>query len=471
MKKINLSILVLLVIGLTACENYLDRDPISAITSDSYFDNEAELFTGIINMYDGIQGINGTRSDENHGVQIEYQLTEMYSDNTETKSSEGEQAQFQTFNVEATNGVVTDYYRSMFNVIFRANVVLQNLEVASEENRLAFEGEAKFVRAYAYFQMVRLFGDLPLVDRVLDPLDYESQFTRVSEEEIYELIQSDLLVAVAGLGDGDYGRASRSAAQALLAKVYLTIGKHEQAVPLLESVMDSGYELESEYQDVFYQEGNKEVMFAIVYDGDNSGDSQNFSAEWLNSVGRSTGLNYVTAEAKAAIDLLGGDRAAYTYRVDAKQPTKNQVAKYIPNGDDALGIAPTSSNPILAGNDWIIIRYSDVLLMYVEAIMGDFDLTNDPRALDAFQQVRDRAGLTDAVASISKQELLDERRVELAFENQRFFDLKRFGVALTVLTEFSNANGYQFSATDLLLPIPQNEIGLSKGLLTQNPGY
>ncbi|MDA8595179.1 RagB/SusD family nutrient uptake outer membrane protein [Flavobacteriaceae bacterium] len=472
MKHFKISILVLLAIGLTACdEDYLDRDPISAITSDSYYNNEDELLTGIINMYDGIQGINSTSSRDNHGIQIEYQLTEMYSDNTETKSSEGEQAQFQTFNVESTNGIVTDYYRSMFNVIFRANVVLENIDVASDENRLAFEGEAKFVRAYTYFQLVRLFGDLPMVDKVLDPLDYETQFTRVSTDEIYALIESDLQVAIAGMGDGSYGRGSRAAAQALLAKVYLTRQNYTAAIPLLESVMSAGYELESDYQDVFYSEGNNEVLFAIVYDGDDSQNSQNFSAEWLNSVGRSTGLNYVTVEAAAAIDALGGTRAAYTYRVDPVQPTKNQVAKYIPNGDSSLGIESTSSNPVLAGNDWIILRYSDVLLMYAEAVMGEFDLTNDPRALGAFQEVRNRAGLTDAVTSITKQELLDERRVELAFENKRWFDLQRFGVALEVLSEFSNNNGYQFSATDLLLPIPQNEIGLSKGLLTQNPGY
>jgi len=85
--------------------------------------------------------------------------------------------------------------------------------------------------------------------------------------------------------------------------------------------------------------------------------------------------------------------------------------------------------------------------------------------------VRDRAGLTDAVTTISKEDLLDERRVELAFENQRMFDLIRFGVATQVLGDFAADNGYTFSATDLLLPIPQAEIGLSNGMLEQNPGY
>ena len=138
-----------------------------------------------------------------------------------------------------------------------------------------------------------------------------------------------------------------------------------------------------------------------------------------------------------------------------------------------MGIPPVSSDPTKAGNDWIILRYADVLLMHVEAIIGEGNgvSTTDPAALASFQAVRDRAGLTDPVASITKEELLDERRVELAFENQRWFDLIRFGVAVDVLSQFAADNGFSFSTTDLLLPIPQREIGLSNGLLGQNPGY
>ena len=132
---------------------------------------------------------------------------------------------------------------------------------------------------------------------------------------------------------------------------------------------------------------------------------------------------------------------------------------------------PTSSDPKLAGNDWIVVRYADVLLMHAEAIMAGGTETTDAFAINSFQQVRDRAGLTDVVTSISKQELLDERRVELAFENHRLFDLIRFEAAQDVLSAFSTDNNYGYSATDLLLPIPQREINLSNGVLKQNPGY
>ena len=475
----NILLISIISIGLmftfTSCEeDYLSPDPTSAVGASAYYSTEAELETGVINMYDGIQGVNALADTDvnlNHSVQFEYYLTEMRSDNTRTKNSEGEAAQFESYTIESTNGIVIDYYRSMYNIIFRANTVLENLGVASSERAAQFEGEAKFVRAFAYFNLVRLFGDVPLVDRVITPQDTDIQFTRVASSTIYNLIVSDLQTAASVLDDSYKTRASKSGAQALLAKVHLTIGNHAEAKTLCESVMNAGFSLEPEFKDVFYSEGNNEVIFAVGYVGDDTRDSQSFSTEWLNAVGRTAGVNYVTNEAVAFLDEKGGNRTAYSYRQDAIQAEQNQVIKYLPNGDSSLDIGSTSSDPTLAGNDWIVIRYADVLLMHVEATMAGGASTADAGAVASFQAVRDRAGLTDMVSSISKQELLDERRAELAFENHRFFDLVRFGVAADVLSDFSANNGYSFSGTDLLLPIPQREINLSNGLLTQNPGY
>lgn len=471
MKQIKFLILLLLGVTITSCDDFLEPTPLSAITADSYFTTEAELEAGAVNMYDGIQGLTTTSSSDNHSIQIEYQLIEMRSDNTRTKSSEGESAQFESYTIESTNGVVADYYRSFYNIVYRANVVLENLDAATDANRLKYEGEAKFVRAYAYFNLVRLYGAIPLVDRVINPLETEIQFTRVATATVYELIVGDLQTAIEGLDNSTNTRASKAAAQGLLAKVYLTLGEYDLAKGLCEDVMGSGFTLEPNFKDVFYSEQNNELLFTIVYDPDNATDSQNFSAEWLNGVGRSSGLNYVTPEAVAALDLLGGNRTAYSYRIDPAQPTQNQVVKYLPTGDDSLDIDPTSDNPKLAGNDWIILRYADVLLMHAEATMAGGSETSNGTSIKAFKDVRERAGLTFDGSSITKQELLDERRVELAFENQRWFDLIRFGVANEVLSEFSAANNYSFSATALLLPIPQLEIGLSNGMLEQNPGY
>ena len=265
------------------------------------------------------------------------------------------------------------------------------------------------------------------------------------------MIISDFQFAVDNLDNRYINRASKAAAQTLLAKVYLTLGtNYTEAQTLLEAVINSGeYSLQDDFKDIFYSEGNNEVIFAIGYTSDITSDSQNFSAEWLNSVGRTSGMNYVTDNARAALDAMGGDRTALSYRQDPAQPTQYQVVKYLPTGDESLGIEPTASNPELAGNDWIVIRYADVLLLHVEAIMAGGQETSSTAAINSFQKIRDRAGFTDAISSITKQELLDERRVELAFENHRFFDLVRFGVAQQVLSAFSDENGYDFSATDV----------------------
>lgn len=475
MRQINKILILLIGIAFISCKSdFLELVPSSGVSADSYYSNASEIETGIINMYDGIQGQNSNDLDDNHGVQYEFYLTEMRSDNTRTKSQEGEAAQFESFNVTATNGIVSNYYSSYYNIIFRANRVLGSLGAIEGQDEVdAFEGEAKFVRAYAYFNLVRLFGDVPLIDRVITPLEKEAQFTRVATSSVYELIISDLKTAVDNLDNKYRTRASKAAAQTLLAKVYLTTGEYTLAQGLLEDVIKSGrYSLEENFKDIFYTEDNKEVIFAIGYASSPSSDSQFFSSEWMNGVGRSSGLNYVTDDAIAAITAAGGNRTEVSLRTDPFQPTQTQVAKYFPNGESGGSDGKTfASDATKAGNDWIVLRYADVLLMHVEAIMADGRETNAQTAIASFQKVRDRAGLTTPVTKITKNDLLLERRAELAFENHRLFDLIRFGEAESVLSEFSRVNGYNYNSSDLLLPIPQNEINISKGLLKQNPGY
>jgi hypothetical protein len=236
--------------------------------------------------------------------------------------------------------------------------------------------------------------------------------------------------------------------------------------------MGSGFALAGNFKDVFYSENNNEVIFSIGFIGDNVNDSQNFSVEMTN-LGRSSGLNYVTNEALAAFSSFGGDdRTALSYRPDPVQVNQWQVQQFVSDGIPALDVPTTSNDLTMAGNDWIILRYADVLLMHAEAILAGRDgIITDPVAIKSVQDIRDRAGVTVPVTGVSKEIILDERRVELAFENHRLFDLIRMGRAESVLGAFATANGFSFSATDLLLPIPQREIGLSKGTMEQNPGY
>jgi hypothetical protein len=267
MKQFRIFTLLLLLVSVVSCEkDFLSPELESLVNADIYYSTEAELETAVINMYDGLQGVNSTSTNDYHSTQVEFYLTEMRSDNTRTKSQEGEAAQFESYTIEPTNGIVADYYSSFYNVIFRANVVLANLGVASEENAPKIEAEAKFVRAYAYFNLVRLYGDIPLVDRVIGSEDTDISFTRVATSSIYELIVSDLNNAVSGLDNTYKTRASKAAAQALLAKVYLTLGtNYVEAQSLCEAVMSSGFSLEPNFKDVFFNELNNEIIFLTCF--------------------------------------------------------------------------------------------------------------------------------------------------------------------------------------------------------------
>lgn len=474
--------IILFVTGLISisCEDFLNPEitPDAAISGASVPSNEDELQSLLVGVYDGIKGINGLQFRDrnlNHGIQREFYVTEMLSDNTASANGEsGEASQFDFFQVVATNGFVFDHYRTTYNIIFRANQVLENLDVATDANRPNIQAEARFLRAWMYFNLVRLYGDVPLVLSTLSPEDEAAQFTRVATADVYDVIVSDLQFALANLTNtNNRYRASVPATQAMLATVYLTLEQYGEAQSLLENIIDSQqYTLEPNFKDVWFTENNSETIFSIGYLPDDAFNSQDFSAEMLGgNIALSSGMNYATQDLIEALIASGGERTQYTIRQDPLIASRTQGVKFIPNGDDDLDIPATGSNPQLAGNDWIVIRYADVLLMHAEAILAGGQVTTSSSAIASVELVRERAGIDTPIIELTKEDLLLERRVELAYENKRLFDLKRFGVAQEVLSAFSASIGGTFTATDLLLPIPQFEINISNGLLEQNPGF
>lgn len=476
--------LVLTAIGISSCDTdeFLNPLPDTVIVIDTYFAKDSDVLAGIIGIYDAAQGVNENTETNitraNRGVQFEYLITEHRSDNTRGATTEGSKADFHRYLVDANNVQSEDYYQSMYEVIFRANNVLKYIDVASEDNQARYAAEAKFMRAYAYFNLVRLFGDVPLVTAVVGPLDNQTLFTRVPVAEIYQQIVEDLQEAVSNLDNTHKSRASKAAAQGLLAKVYLTQDNRDYAAAaqLCQDIISSGvFSLQPNFKDVFYNELNSEIIFAIQYQAGNASESQSFSSEFTSAFrqGREDGLNIVNANLIADFSVYGGNRTAVSYVTFG---TSNEVTKFLPAGSD-VSITPPTYGPTArdAGNDWIVLRYADVLLMHAEALLAGAPSTTNSAAIDSYMAVRIRAGF-DAVAdrpsTLTKDALLVERRVELAFENQRFFDLIRFGVADAVLSAHATAMGYgSYDVRKLLLPIPARERNLSGGLLSQNPGY
>ncbi len=472
-----------IVLALTSCgKEFLNPIPDSAIVIDAFYQTDADVLAGLIGVYDAVQGVNENTNtslvSSNRGIQFEYMLSEMRSDNSRTATLEGTKADFHRYRVDANNIQSEDYYQSMYDIIFRANNIMNFIDVADADNQSKYRAEAKFLRAFAYFKLVRLYGDVPLVTKVVGPLENDLLFTRVAKATIYEQIVTDLKEAIDNLDNSYKSRASKAAAQGLLAKVYLTQDNrnYSGAQQLCLDIKNTGeFMLQSNFTDVFYNELNSEILFAIQYEAGNPQESQSFSSEFTAKFrqGREDGHNIVNDNLIAEFNLSGGNRGALSYTTFSGS---HEVIKFLPEGSDITTNPPTYGNsPRDAGNDWIVLRYADVLLMHAEAIMAGGNETTSGPAIDSYMEVRERAGfdpIADRPSVLTKEALLAERRVELAFENHRFYDLLRFGVADAVLSAHASEMGYSsYSARALLLPIPAREINLSAGLLTQNPGY
>ncbi|MEP2738227.1 RagB/SusD family nutrient uptake outer membrane protein [Ekhidna sp.] len=486
---------------ITSCEvdDFLNPEPETAVSGSGFYKSDEDVLAGIYGIYDALQGVNEntetSNSSFNRGIQFEYLLTEHRSDNTRSATLEGSRADFHRYLTDDNNIQSEDYWQSMYEIIFRANSIISVVGVADASNVARYTAEAKFLRAYAYFNLIRLYGSdddtiggIPLVTAVAEADDDEVLFTRVPKSEVYEQIVEDLLEAIDNLDNSFKARASKAAAQGILAKVYLSqpIPNYSGARQLCEAIMaDGSFALQGDFRDVFYNEMNSEIIFAIRYEFGDPNESQGFSSEFtsFSRQGRQDGLNIVNPNLVAAFEANGGNRTSVSYFAfgDPTSPSV-EVTKFLPDGSDITTdpATPTyGASSRQAGNDWIVLRYADVLLMHVEAILRDGGAvaTADASALNSFNAVRNRAGLAnDADATITTDELLLERRVELAFENQRFFDLLRFGVANIVLSAHSAADNDEditvypaYNARALLLPIPSREINLSKGLLKQNP--
>jgi len=475
--------IVLAVIGIMfhSCDtdDFLNPLPDSAIVIDAFFASDDDVLAGIIGIYDAIQGTNENTETNitraNRGIQFEYMLSEMRTDNTRTATIEGTKADFHRYRVNPDNVQSEDMYQSMYEVIFRANNVLNFIEVADADNQAKYTAEARFLRAFAYFKLVRLFGDVPLVTSVVTPDQTDLIFTRSATTEVYAQIVSDLQDGVANLDNSFKARASKAAAQGLLAKVLMTQPSPDYAgaAQLCSDIINSGeFSLQSDFRDVFYNELNDEIIFAIQYELGNSLESQSFSSEFTATIrqGREDGHNIVNDNLVADFTAIGGNRTEVSYWNAGRFL---EVAKFLPEGSDITTVPATyGPSPRDAGNDVIILRYADVLLMHAEAILAGRPETADAAAVDSYNAVRQRAGFEDRPSSLTKEALLQERRVELAFENQRFYDLLRFGVADEVLTAHAAEMGYSsYNVRQLLLPIPAREINLSRGVLGQNPGY
>jgi len=492
MKKISLLVFIIFI---AACKkDFLTIYPQNSLNEGNFYNSEKEYILLANGCYLGMRNY----EKEQHWI-----MAELISDNGSFQynnvSGEASKGIMDQLIFASNNIVYSGFWNLSYNGITNCNKLLSEIDRtgvswAKQSYKDRCTGEAFFLRSLYYFNLVRQFGGVPLVLQPVTSIEAVS-IKRSTEEQVYTQIVADLKQAVAhftlSTDVEESGRANLGAANALLGKVYLTMHKYQEAETVLKTVMDSKrYDLLPNYADVFNpsKKDYKETIFAIQY-SENSTELANRFIFWFapwNSAGA------ITKRANISI-ISGGWNQPTDDLINAFETNDKRkiVSIGIYNGKDWDGIVraipycakyfpPVSAPDDRCGDNLPVIRYSDILLMYAEVLN---EQGRTPEALPYVQQVRNRAGLTDMLSGYSKETLADliakERQVEFCFENQRWYDLKRTGKAIAVLTAhgarekikrtYLFATAFQFAPYKLLAPLPETEVVINK--LEQNPGY
>lgn len=507
-------IIALFCLALTGCsDDYINLLPEDSIAPDEYFQTDEQLAQAVTAAYVPLRDL----------LVNDYFTSEMRSDNTHYQpapSNRGTAIVYREnvadWNNDANNNYVNAVYYHCYTGISRANIVLGRLpdaQNATEEGKALAEGQAKFLRAFNYFKLVRLFGGVPLYLQEVTKAE-EAFLPRASADEVYQQIIADATDAVALLpapdGFPQNGQATKGSATILLADVYLTLRRYAEAEGLLRTLPEMGYGLLDNYQDVFEpaNKNSKESLFEVQYlEGTAVGTQPNplpfhFMPRTANTVlitgdpssntTGSGGWNKPTQDLidsyeegdtrlEASIAIAEGTYDAVYYMVISAvksagdyQPAPGTVGQpYIKKYLHPPFVAANNSN-----ENWPVYRYAEALLMLAEVLNEQ-----GKPALEPLNEVRMRAGL-DAVTTTDQAELraiiLHERRVELAFENKRFHDLQRSPDGLAIMQAYAAkakesydllpATAFDIQEYKFLFPIPQPERGLNPDL-EQNPGY
>lgn len=508
-------IIIFFCLAICSCNKVIDLYPESNLSTATYYSNYAEVQAGILGCYNGL-----------HGPQYrEWQLTELRSDNSlmgftgSTANFNRDLSDLDQFIPSTTHAGLYSFWLDTYNNIRNCNVVLQklgavydpaagsislaNIEIPiTDVDRKQFIGEALFIRAHHYFNMVRLYGGVFLIHTPISPVEAKS-INRSPVADIYKLIETDLKTAslylktdkFAQIASADVGKANAWSAKALLGKVYLTLNRKADAIVQLQDVItNSGFALQPTYAAVFSigNEMNSEILFTNRYKSGGLGLGSSFGNDFgpINSgsvIINGSGLGWNTPSTELDTLLI---------TTDARRPL---ILDFYGTGASANLYVKKYLNPVaISGDgesDWPIIRYADVLLMMAEA--KGFT----PESIGYINQIRLRSGLTALPASVNsialfEKALADERRLEFAFENQRWYDLIRYNKTMTTITaeqtikdHFAHIYLIHYStytaptptlaelyshvtAERLLLPIPQHEIDTNTQLvIPQNPGY
>ena len=483
--KYNLIAIALLGFSFSSCSDFLEQNPQTDLSENDFYKTADDILSAVNGAYSSLQ--------EGDIYGNWYVFGEIPSDNTRNQLSGSvtTQNEFDQFYIDTQNSMIASFWKAAYKVINRTNTVLGRIDGIEINAELAnrYKLECKFIRALMYFNLVRVYGDVPLVLKEIS-ISESYDILREPKENVYNQIIADLKEAQGlpvSYSTAEDGRATQGAAKALLADVYMTLHKYAEAETILAEIINSGrYGLLENtpgslnidgYKNVFSpvnhnsKEGIFEIQFLKGGYGEGSNYANNFAPENSGTnvvaVGGTGGNNIPEMDIYNAYEE-GDLRRDFSMSLGYYDNRKNNEwveSRYVCKFMDV----PYQNND--ASNNYPVIRYADVILMYAEALNQNGKTAEACKYLNmtrrrGFGYQTTETSPVDLQTTDKAQFALmveQERRVELAFENHRWFDLIRTGRAVEVM----KSKGFSLNETNLICPIPQKQIDVNPKL-TQN---
>ena len=483
-KAVNILLSSVVIIVLISCDKFLDLEPESNGIAVENTSSDSVLYATASEAEAALAGV--YTDFRNEYFELDYFVNgDAQADDAYAGADNPANFQIDEFNIDATNSNVSRDWAYLYSTIGKANLVIDNVmsvpdSALTMERRKGIIAEASFVRAFMYFQLVQLFGDVPLVLNSVTTfnLDILPELfpPRAPMSQVYEQIIKDLETALTDVpvSAPNKGFATKGAVNAVLAKVYATIEPHyyNKVIQYCDAVIAGPYSLLPNYDELWdnMHENSEEAIFEINYEGTSS------SGNWGVSMFRGMDWkkfnipsNDLVRTFDAEGDIIRKTSSIIFDDVTGKWSDPNwPQANYPFINKYRIVDMPSPQN-------YIFIRLADILLLKAEALNEQGDT---PGAAALVNQVRSRVELPNTTAATQEAMRLaieKERRLELAFEGHRWFDLKRTGRAIEVMNSVTGPDGvtpigYNLTPNRLVWPIPQAELDKNSNLV-QNDGY
>jgi tetratricopeptide (TPR) repeat protein len=478
MKKLLIIYLASLLLMISCKKSFIELAPISTASVDAVYKTDKDFQDAVLGIYSVLRN--------------QYQDFWIFGDLRADDSwhalgNDAFLVSVNTFSMNSSAPLIINSWRNYYSVVNRANLVLDriaNADPAVVKNKDRHIAEARFLRAFAYFDLVRIWGDVPMTTSPLSIND-GYKLGREKVAKIYsDVIIPDLLFAESKLpakySGGDVGRVTKGAAMSILGRVYITIKDFAKAEAKLQEVTGMGYALLNNYNDLFdysKSEHHSEYIFDIEYHEGGLGIGSGFSNKFLPKSAGSAGDIFYGVKGGAGEQNTPTIEFMNAFDPQDKRRDVTVARGYNDNSGVFRGFLQIATftkkylAPTAAANDskvnWKVIRYADVLLMYAEALNEN---GKTQQAIEYINMIRKRAGLaeyTTLAKEEAREKIYNERRFELGMEGVRWFDLVRTGTVLSVMAPFN------MKPHMTVFPIPLVEVQIinDPSVLPQNPGY